>query len=76
MTRLTEEALFHRSPYRPGAYDRNMTDTERLVKMRQELRRLRDLGEPLPTGIVGTIFDEIIEAVIKLEARVEELEGR
>jgi hypothetical protein len=30
----------------------------------------------LPTGIVGTIFDEIIEAVIKLEARVEELEGR
>lgn len=53
-----------------------MTDTERLVKMREELRRLRDLGEPLPTGIVGTIFDEIIEAFIKLEARVEELEGR
>jgi hypothetical protein len=53
-----------------------MTDTERLAKMREELRRLRDMAEPLPTGIVGTIFDEIIEAIIKLEARVDELAGR
>jgi hypothetical protein len=26
--------------------------------------------------LAGTIFDEIIEAVIKLETRMEELEGR
>ena len=53
-----------------------MTDTERLVKLREELRRRRDSEEPLPNGIVGTIFDEIIEAMIKLDARVEELEDR